>query len=58
VWRRSRPSQQNLFDYHPAFVDHDFLDRTNNSGIDASEHDDIKSFHTGGRPAKSHLRLP
>jgi hypothetical protein len=58
MWRRFRPSQQELSDYHPTSVDNDFLDRSdNNNNIDTFEYDDVKFFHTDGRSAKSHRRL-
>jgi hypothetical protein len=50
MWRRFRPSEPELSDYHPTLVDHDFFDRRDDHNIDAFKHDDVRS-------AKSHRRL-
>jgi hypothetical protein len=57
MWRRFRPSEPELSDYHPTLVDHDFFDRRDDHNIDAFKHDDVEFFRTDIRSAKSHRRL-
>jgi hypothetical protein len=52
MWRRFRPSEPELSDYHPTLVDHDLFDRRDDHNID-----DVKFFRTDIRSAKSHRRL-